>query len=369
MTDTLAARRRSVLETAARSAGKVDDLSGIGLADRFGIGRLVRFRTEERPSENTFDGERILSGLAHTLLMEAAEELTIALTKRDIPHFFVKGIALAGRLYEPGEREMSDIDLHVHPHAKPTALETLKELGYHIPPDEEQSGPAELCSGVFAGRYTESSQLEHVSLDLAWGLDPVVRLLPRPDFAIPDDVWNSVNRTGKIPVPRDSHHLVLLVHHLVHHDMLHFRGLVDLALLWPQVREEEKMAVEHLAADLGVLRATRFLSAMLGSDLGVTVPCAWSPPDDWRGRRARKMLEPTVWCEWALQAGDAEFVEINIRRIRRRLLLLDRLRDIPGLFADAIFPPREYLKWRWPQSGNTIGAWWLHAKRVAAKLA
>ena len=238
MSSHFAVRLRNLLEEAARTSGAMADGAGLELAKHFGIGRFVKFRTEERRNKGAPDGERVLLGLAHGILMEAAEELSDALTSRGVAHFFVKGIALANRLYEPGEREMADIDLHIAPDAKGPVVDTLVSLGYEIPPEAEQSGPDALRSDMFAGRYTGSSQLEHIGLDVAWGLDPVNRLLPRPDCAVPQEVWDNLDLSGRTPVPKDSHHVVLLVHHLVHHDMLHFRGLVDLALLWPMVPKE-----------------------------------------------------------------------------------------------------------------------------------
>lgn len=369
MSDSLAVRILEILSTAAHACGDEGEETALRLADRLGIGRFLRLRTSRTPVDDRFDGERVLLGLAQGFLREAAEELSAALTRRGVEHFFVKGVALADRLYEPGEREMSDIDVHVDPSSKIAALATLEELGYYIPPERDQSGPAPLRSGLFAGRYTGSSHLEHIALDVAWGLDPVDRLLPRSDRHVPREVWDRLDRTGALPVPADSHHVALLVHHLVHHDMLHFRGLVDLALLWPRVLEESTPELEGLARRIGVSRATRLLAAVLQSDLGLDLAPTAPAPKDWRGKRARSILEPVEWCIWASLADEAEFVEINVKRMKRRILLLDHLVDAGGLFADAIVPPREYLRWRWPQAGSAFRAWRLHLMRTLRKLA
>jgi hypothetical protein len=369
MSDLLALRLLNALDEAARISGDSGERAGLRLGEHLGIGRFLRFRTVERLSDGTRDGERVLLGLAHGLIQEAAEELSSALTRRGIRHFFVKGIALANRLYEPGEREMADIDLHIDPDARGSVIGTLEELGYHVPPDSDQSGPAALRSSMFAGRYTGSSQLEHIGLDLAWGLDPVDRLLPRPDRQVPQDVWDCLDTSGSLPTPQDAHHVALLVHHLVHHDMLHFRGLVDLALLWPRVTEDSSHEIENLAAQIGVSRATRLLADVLRNDLGAVLVRPGPPPDDRRGRLARRMLVPVMWCSWASQATDTEFVEINPRRIRRRILLIDSLKSVPHLLRDAVFPPREYLRWRWPESRSITGALARHIHRLVGKLA
>jgi hypothetical protein len=369
MNGSFSRRLLEVLGSAARVRGDNEDGAAVRLAASLGVGSFTRSRSSERPHEETPDGERVLLGLAQGLMSEAAEELSAALTGRGIQHFFVKGMALAERIYQPGEREMVDIDVHVVPSAREAVKGALEELGYFILPDEEQAGPAALRSGIFAGRYAGSSQLEHIGLDLAWGLDPVDRLLPRPDRPVPREVWDCLDLTGSIPVPKNAHHVALLVHHLVHHDMLHFRGLVDLALLWPKVAEESSREVEILAKQLGVLRATRLLAAVLQSDFGVQLVSPGPAPADRRGKRARRMLDPVCWCTWVSNATAAEFVEINLRRIRRRLLLLDDVRATPGLLADAVIPPREYLRWRWPEARSTAQALLYHLVRVAGKVA
>ncbi len=368
MTDPFTGRLLDVLRDGARARGDVEDGAELRLADRLGIGRFLRFRTKEDSESGEPDGERILLGLELCFLKEAAEQLSEALAARGVRHFFVKGMAVVDRLYGLGEREMADIDLHVVPEAREATLATLEELGYDISPDEEQSGPPALRSGLFAGRYGGSSPLQYIGVDLAWGLDPVDRLLPRPDQAVPEEVWNSLDVSGTLPVPAIEHHVVLLIHHLVHHDMLHFRGLVDLALMWPNVVEESAGNIERVAKQLGVWRTTRLLAEVLRSNLRVSLVPPGAPPNDWRGRRARKMLDPVEWCIWASHATEAEFVEINKRRIRRRVLLIDDLLDFPNLVADALAPPREYLAWRWPDARSMWGARLTHLLRVAGKL-
>jgi len=369
MSDRFTGRLIDVLESAVRVSG--DDGAGATLrfARRLGIGGFVRCRTEGPRADGSFDGESTLLRLAQGLVKEAAEELSAAFDRRGIQHFFLKGVALTDRIYGSGEREMVDIDVHVVPSAREAVRGTLVELGYDIPPDEQQEGPAALRAGLVAERNTGSSQIEHIGVDVAWGLDPVDRLLPRPDRRIPTMVWDQLDLSGSLPVPCDAHHVVLLIHHLVHHDMLHFRGLVDLALLWPRVSEESGRDIEVLAEQLGVLRTSRLLAAVLQSDFGVTIAAAGPAPGDWRGRCARRMLDPVTWCIWASNATDTEFVEINVRRMRRRLLLLDHLRAPPALVADAVFPPREYLRWRWPETRSTAKALVKHLARVVGKLA
>lgn len=369
MSDSFSDRLAETLERVARNDGDEGDGAAIRLARRLGIGGFFRNRIAGSSRESLDSAERTLRALRESLVKEAAEELSHTLTARDVPHFFFKGVAVADRFYASGEREMDDIDVHVRPSARDAVRETLVELGYEIPPDEQQEGPASLRSGIVAYRRVGASNIEHVSVDVAWGLDPVDRLLPRPDRAVPEEVWNRLDLTGSLPVPNDAHHVVLIVHHLVHHDMLHLRGLVDLALIWPGIPGALVDEMDLLAKRLGVLRALRLVAAVLQSELGVIVAASSPPPDDWRSRRLRRMLNPDAWCTWASNAAANEFVEINASRIRRRMLLLDDLRAAPGLAMDAILPPREYLRWRWPEARSIPHALAHHLMRVAGKLA
>ena len=358
-----------VLERAARLSGDDSDDAAVRLARRLGVSAFLRNRVSGAALSDSVDGERALRMLAEGFLKEAAEELSSAFTRRGVRHFFFKGVAVADRIYASGEREMDDIDVHVEPSSSELVRETLVELGYEIPPEKLQEGPSALRAGFVAFRHAGASDIERVVVDVAWGLDPVDRLLPRPDRVIPTEIWEGLDLTGTLPIPCDAHHVVLLIHHLVHHDMLHIRGLVDLALLWPRVSEGSIDEMEMLAQRLGVLRAMRLMSAVLQDEMGAVLAGTGAAPDDWRGRAARRMLDPVEWCVWASNAADREFVEISPRRLRRRFLLLDHLRSAPGLLRDAVLPPREYLRWRWPEAKSTGHALARHLIRVAGKLA
>jgi hypothetical protein len=90
-------------------------------------------------------------------------------------------------------------------------------------------------------------------------------------------------------------------------------------------------------------------------------------PRDGRGRRLQRALVLDRWLAWAGAAGEAEHVEITSRRLRRRVLLLDRVTDVRLLLADALVPPREHLRWRWPHARSDGAAWRRHLRQVAGK--
>ncbi len=355
----------SVLREAASRLGDREPGAAQRLAQRFGIGGYVYRHTTDQPERAR--AAQLLAGLIERNLLDAAREMSHELEQRGIPHFFAKGVALADRVYRPGDREMADIDVHVTPAARIEALETLRRLGYEQLTYPAQGAPDSMRASVSLQRVAETSQIDHVAVDLRWGTDPVDRLLPRCGKVVPDVIWRSLDRSGQLPVPADAHHVALVVHHLVHHDMLHVRGLLDVLLLWQRVTEGAGVEIERVADELRVRRALRILSRLLEVHFAVDPRGVSRCPDDARARRALAMLEPVTWCTWAAEAPASEFVEASSRRVARRLLLSDDLRAAVPLLEDALFPPVEYLRWRWPQSRSLAAARVRHLLRVARK--
>jgi hypothetical protein len=354
------------LATAASGLGYPRPDGAERLARRFGVAGFVRRHRGARTSAHP-DPSRVLVDMFAQVLLEAARDISERLDANRVPHCFVKGVALVGRVYRPGDREMVDIDLHVHPDARQRALEVLELLGYAPLPSAEQDGPSALRAGVALESASGRAEVEHVALDVRWGVDPVDRLLPRPDLTLPDVIWQSIDRSGPLPVPADPHHAALIVHHLVHHDLLHARGLLDLALLWRRLPEEASGPLLELAGCLGVTRATRLIGEMLSQHFALSQLALGPVPQDWRARRARRLLQPVPWLTWAGAASDAEHAMITRSRVARRVLLLDDGWAGFRALRDAVVPPRPYLRWRWPQSSG-MGALLKHLNRVTLKL-
>ncbi len=354
------------LERAALEMGDQQPGGAVRLATGFGIrGYVSRMAGVGEP----LDGARLLAGLIEGAMIDAAREMSREFMRSRIAHFFVKGIALAGRVYQSGDREMADIDVHVTPDARSAALDVLTRLGYELLPDREQGAPDTMRSGVGLCRVAAGGGWDHVAVDVRWGLDPVDRLLPRDDTPVPDSVWQSIDQSGSIPVPSDPQHAALIVHHMVHHDMLHVRGLLDLILLWERLESSAGGMMEALAEELGVTRALRLLASVLSHRFELDSPGVSDCPDDLRGRRALKMMEPADWCIWAAKAPGSEFVEVSWRRIARRVVLLDNLRSVATLLEDAIHPPASYLRWRWPRARSLAAARVKHLSRTIGKSA
>lgn len=302
-------------------------------------------------------------------LLDAAEELSATLAAGNVPHFFVRGVALAGMVYALGDRELADIDAYVRPEDAQHARETLGRLRYREVETAQQSGPEALRPGILFERDPGRADFAGVAVDLHWGVEPVNRLLPRPDLEVPAAIWDRLATKGSIPVPAPEHHAALLVHHLVHHDMLHVRGLLDLALLWPSLPQTSGPEFEAAAARLGVLRAARALQSVLVSELGL-VPLAGveEPASDLRGKRLIRRLDLDDWLARAYRASLREHQAITPERVRLRVLLIDRLNEARYLVQDALWPPVEFLRWRWPGNHSLFTTRARHIARVWAKL-
>lgn len=312
---------------------------------------------------------RLAQRLYERSLLDAAQDLSRALAAQNIRHFFVRGVALAGTVYHLGDRELADIDVYVLPPDVARVRAILADQRYKEIDAAGQSGPQSLRPSVVVERAARGAEFAGVAVDLHWGIEPVDRLLPRPDLHVPAAIWERLATNGSLPVPAPEHHAALLVHHLVHHDMLHVRSLLDLALLWPSIPPEGGPEFEATAGRLGVLRAARVLHRMLTAEFGLEpLVGVADPPRDRRERRLARFLELDRWLARAARANLEEHQAITVSRVRLRLLLLDRLYDARRLVQDALWPPAEFLRWRWPLHRSLLAARGRHLGRVAAKL-
>lgn len=343
--------------------------SVMAAARRLGIEGYVRRHTDaDAPAAGDgASGRRLAGRLYDSLLLEAAREVSTALSARGIRHFVAKGVALLGVLYKPGDREIADIDLWVPQDTASQARRALADAGFTEAAPERQGGP----DGLRPGRVFErgdGNALTGVAVDLHWAVESVARIIPRSAGGLPPEVWQRLDESGSFPVPAPADHAALLVHHLVHHDLLHVRGLLDLALLW-SARSCPREVFEPTARHLGVWRAARFIAELLRRDLRVTgaasVP---SPPRGVRASRLAPTMTLTAWLTMALAAPEVDYREMTLRRLLRRAMLLDRARDIPGLLADGVWPPEVHVRWRWPAASSAASARWCHVRHLARKL-
>jgi hypothetical protein len=202
-----------------------------------------------------------------------------------------------------------------------------------------------------------------ILLDLHWGLEAPSPVLPETGLQVPETVWRGLDTARGFPVPRDEHHAALILHHLVRHDMLHIRGLVDFALLWNAMPHTSGAEMTALARHLGVSRALRVVGRVLVNDMmmfplrGVRLG-----PADWRDRLAIRRLRMRRWIAWAAaraQLKKPRHVMISRRRAWRRFLLTDSPHPA-RLIGELLRPTREYLRWQWPNVKSEGDAWRRH---------
>lgn len=357
------ARLRDACARAAATLGDTAPDAAHGVAQRLGIAGIVT-----PPPLAARDVPRLLGALHDQVLREAAKMISAAFTAAGVRHLFVKGIVFLEELYPPGARELADIDAYVDRDAAPLARATLASLGFRVEADDPARGVSPLRPGVTLAR-AGTSEVESAVVDLHWGVEPVTALLPREGTPLPAAVWERATTKGlRAPCPGD--HAALLVHHLVHHDFLHLVSLVDLAALWPQVLADEGAALVETARALDVERTARIVGDVLGRDLGLARPAHLrAGPSDWRARRLAAALRLDRWLAWAAAADLSTRAAITPARVGRRLLAVERGRDVAGVLRDALWPPRAHLRWRWPEARTSGGALVRHWRSVLRKVA
>lgn len=329
------------------------------LAGRFGVRRFLERHVvgEREPPASAW-----LEQAAR--FRKEARQVSRALGDAGVRHCFFKGIALMGRFYRIDERRLADVDLLVDLADCNRALAALHAEGYGELGDTRVWRPGAGRPGVTMHRTDLANwdQKGDVLLDMHWGLESVATLLPDEEIVLPPTVWARVEDAHGLPVLPDEYHAALILHHLVRHDLLHVRGLLDFALLWETLPREAGRELSGLARTLGVARALRVVGRVMVDELhlyplrGVRLG-----PADWRDRLALRQLRLRPWLAWAARnAADARrHVTVTRSLAWRRFLLSDAPRT-GRMVRDLMAPPREYLRWRWPDAPSGGAAWRRH---------
>jgi hypothetical protein len=337
---------------------------GLELAGRFGVRRFIerhlaggdaREAMDEPPKPGPW-----LERAAR--LRKEARAVSRALTEARIRHCFFKGIALLGRFYRLDERQLADIDLIVDLDHYNDALAAIHGLGYSELGGDGDWAPAARRPGVTLHQADLADDEEDVLIDLHWGLESLATVLPDEELLLPPTVWASVEQERGLPVLTDEYHAALVLHHLVHHDMLHIRGFLDFVLLWQAIPNQGGQMMTALARTLGVERALRVVGRVMVDEL-LLYPLRGVPlsPADWRGRASLRRWRLKPWMAWAARhvSGQASHVRLTRSLVWRRFLLADAPQT-GRLLRDLLAPPPEYLRWRWPDARSEGSAWRRH---------
>jgi hypothetical protein len=176
--------------------------------------------------------DRGITTARNLMLVEAAEELLLAMAARRIDGVVLKGLAYERQLYDdagPGCRPTADVDVMVRERDRRAAFRVLSDLGYE---------PRAAAPGFDGRRYHEVAWTRgHVSVDLHMALAPLVRCAV--DYGA---VWSGVRpiNVGRAPALAlaPAHAAVF---HALHMAIDHFDVpalyLVDLARLLPGPEE------------------------------------------------------------------------------------------------------------------------------------
>ncbi|MBI4500497.1 MAG: nucleotidyltransferase family protein [Gemmatimonadetes bacterium] len=352
------ARFQSLLRQTARRLNLPGEQAIIELAGRFGLRRFIERNLRQDP--NSQPSPWLDRGAR---LRKEARAISREFTNARIQHCFFKGIALLGRFYRIEERQLEDTDLLIRATDRNAALSLLLARGYAELGDSSSPTPGTVRPGVTMYRPDADGNVDAATfLDLHWGLEAPTPLIPGGGLPVPDALWPGVQSHGGLPVPRDEHHAALILHHLVRHDLLHVRGLLDLALLWDALPPSGGSDLTALCRRLGVGRALGIVGHLLVSELKLTrLLGVRTEARDWRSRMA---LERMRLADWLLRAArstthNSRHLLITRSRAWRRFLLADAPKT-GRLFRELIVPPRDYLRWRWPKARSDADAWRQH---------
>lgn len=343
----LAAPLRAAFETAAPG-------DAAGLAARLGMAGLVPTLGLADPRDTA---RRLHEGLEYTVQREVAREISGALGAAGVRHCVYKGHALA-HAYAPGTRSAVDVDLLVAEEDVTAALAVLAGRGLHPATEAWAAAAPALRRGVELVRPGAAP----VHVDLAWALAAVHRLISDRRHADLTPVWARIVTREGIAVPADGVHYALVVHHLVHHDLQHARGVVDALLLWAGMDADEAATAAACARRWGVARVAGGFSRAFAARWGPLGPLLPG------GTRLSRALDPARLWRLADRSPARAAAEITPARAWRRLGLLDRRRDAWRLARDIVMPPAAYLAWRWPDAGGYGRRWMRHAARTLRKL-
>ena len=361
---TAAARFLCLLNEAGVRLAPKAPAPGLELAGRFGLRRF--FEREATGDTDLVDSDWLERGAQ---LRREARDLSAALRAASVQHFFFKGIVLLGRFYRLDDRRLDDVDVMVPVEQRNAALAVLHAHGYAALGDPDVWGPASRRPGATLYRVdpaTGERDTRTPLLDVHWGLEPVSALLPAEGLGLPSAVWAAVEMEQRLPVLPDEYHAALVRHHLGRHDLLHVRGLLDLALLWEALPRTAGARLSEMARLLGVSRARGAGGRGRGDDVrlfplrGLKIGAP-----DWRGRLALRRMRLADWLVWAARhaADNRHHVTVTRSLAWRRYLLADAPRT-GRLLAELVRPPREYLRWRWPDAGSDQRAWRMHVARA-----
>jgi hypothetical protein len=264
--------------------------------------------------------------------------------RRGILTIALKGAALVGRVYSPGERPMCDIDLLLRDGDLKRAEDVLRRLGYGFLPDS--AGVTLAFARTYMGQVPYHKGL--VIIELHYHLI-ASRWLREATAVDEPGLWEralpmEIAGAPALRLGVEDELIHLCVHTAVHHGLAHRSGYRDI---------------------LGVIRVEDWIDwpalACRARAWRVSVPC-------WAALAVARELEPEFISRAALNALNVPrwrqallrpFLErarlegpvlVSGRMRFLGLLLIDRLCDLPRVIWGGLFPGRRWIETRFELS-------------------
>lgn len=300
-----------------------------------------------------------------TLQLARVSELFREFHQAGLPLILLKGIALAGRVYpEAEQRPMQDIDVLVRRADFARAVALLQAQGYQF------SNKASLWNEAFAREFMGNVAYSKagVAFDVHW--HPVTMSWFRATTAFDlAGLWTRAIPTEIAGAPAlrlcpEDEVLHLCYHTAVHHGLAHPHGYRDILGV---LRVERDLNWADLAERARVWRVSVAVWAALSVARGRMQEAGRKPQeaDDPKSKiqnlKSEEELIPESaldalcvprWRQWLLRpfvrramGGEAALVSGTMRFLG--VLLVDRLRDLPGVILRGLFPGRCWLQLRY----------------------
>lgn len=193
--------------------------------------------------EQAFARERLALNIRREALMRSLLS-EIAVRARDFQVGLLKGPALWGDLYRPGERESCDIDLFVSENDLAPLLEALSDLGYRaFDENGTKSRLHDFKTVCLSDRFGDLSVEIHTKL---WWLEP-------RDFSWR---WRPGQPAPLVRLTPEDQLLHLCGHWIAQHTMISLHWMFDIVLFMDAYREQiDRASLQDRAQRLRLGRA------------------------------------------------------------------------------------------------------------------
>ncbi|MBN2390471.1 MAG: nucleotidyltransferase family protein [Anaerolineae bacterium] len=312
--------------------------------------------------------------LAQFALQEdSVTEILRSFDMHQVPVIALKGLALLGRVYpQPGQRSMYDVDLLLHQTDLVRAEQILQSLGYVF--SDEGLGLSLPFQREYMGEmvYREGAmvvELHQQLVAMSW-----FRATTAFDL---DALWSRAVPTEIAGAPAlrlclEDELIHLCYHTAIHHGLAHPYGVRDIlgvariehdTLDWPTLAERARAWRVSVAvwAALSVARGRMQESRIKNQESRIEKLTTSNENHVSRithheveliPESALAALRVPRWRQWLLRpfvqramTGQAALVSGTMRFLG--VLLVDRVRDLPGVVLRGLFPGRRWLQLRY----------------------